>query len=163
MLHAAVGVRHDFLEGCVHVHGAPLGLDVLLHGGADPVRLVPVQERHLEAVVLVQEPVHGREHHLEACGGGHRSRKYYKIRPCKCEMKTKEDALCLPFSDNFRKLRSYILKKKIHLTVMESLSGSMKSNALAMATKTSSLMRSGMLYLSEQEEVAGVNGGEVEG
>jgi nicotinamide mononucleotide (NMN) deamidase PncC len=78
-------------------------------------------------------------------------------------MKTKEDALCLPFSDNFRKLRSYILKKKIHLTVMESLSGSMKSNALAMATKTSSLMRSGMLYLSEQEEVAGVNGGEVEG
>mmetsp|Transcript_87492 Transcript_87492/g.120550 ORF Transcript_87492/g.120550 Transcript_87492/m.120550 type:complete len:244 (-) Transcript_87492:124-855(-) len=52
------------------------------------------------------------------------------------------NAICRP-SVSFRK--RFIA---VSTTVMESLSGSMKSSALAMATKTSSLMRSGMPYFS---------------
>mmetsp|Transcript_26182 Transcript_26182/g.76788 ORF Transcript_26182/g.76788 Transcript_26182/m.76788 type:complete len:225 (+) Transcript_26182:887-1561(+) len=50
-------------------------------------------------------------------------------------------AICRPLSS----LRKRFIA--VSTTVMESLSGSMKSSALAMAMKTSSLMRSGMPYL----------------
>mmetsp|Transcript_30765 Transcript_30765/g.52633 ORF Transcript_30765/g.52633 Transcript_30765/m.52633 type:complete len:420 (+) Transcript_30765:455-1714(+) len=58
----AVLVRHDLLHGRVGEDLAPAGLDVGLHGSADAVGLVAVEEGHLQAVVLVEKPVHRGEH-----------------------------------------------------------------------------------------------------
>lgn len=40
----------------------PSGLDVLLHGLTESVRLVPVEEGHLQTIILVQEAVHGSQY-----------------------------------------------------------------------------------------------------
>mmetsp|Transcript_19602 Transcript_19602/g.52893 ORF Transcript_19602/g.52893 Transcript_19602/m.52893 type:complete len:205 (+) Transcript_19602:1089-1703(+) len=57
-----VRVHLDLLEGALGDHLAAPCLDVLLHGLAEAVRLVAVEEGHLQAVVLVEEAVHGGEH-----------------------------------------------------------------------------------------------------
>jgi hypothetical protein len=41
-------------------------LDVLLERGAHSFRLITIQERHLETVVLIEEAIHGRKHYSHA-------------------------------------------------------------------------------------------------
>mmetsp|Transcript_55422 Transcript_55422/g.80978 ORF Transcript_55422/g.80978 Transcript_55422/m.80978 type:complete len:524 (-) Transcript_55422:216-1787(-) len=63
VLDGAVLVQHELFEGLLHHQRAAVLLDALGHGRTEPVGLVAVQEGHLQAVVLVQEAVHGGEHH----------------------------------------------------------------------------------------------------
>mmetsp|Transcript_15716 Transcript_15716/g.37332 ORF Transcript_15716/g.37332 Transcript_15716/m.37332 type:complete len:216 (+) Transcript_15716:500-1147(+) len=63
VLHGAILVGLDAGQRLVQQHLATPCLNILLHGLAKSQRLISIQESHLKAVRLVQEPVHGREHH----------------------------------------------------------------------------------------------------
>ena len=62
VLHAAVVVEHKLLDALLELDVAAARLDVVHHRRAQTVGLVPVQERHLQTVRLVQEPVHRGQH-----------------------------------------------------------------------------------------------------
>mmetsp|Transcript_19464 Transcript_19464/g.42292 ORF Transcript_19464/g.42292 Transcript_19464/m.42292 type:complete len:655 (-) Transcript_19464:324-2288(-) len=52
-------VYDDFFDGGVHDNASAPCLDVFFHGSTEPIGLVSVQKGHLQAVVFVQETVHG--------------------------------------------------------------------------------------------------------
>mmetsp|Transcript_60932 Transcript_60932/g.157092 ORF Transcript_60932/g.157092 Transcript_60932/m.157092 type:complete len:521 (+) Transcript_60932:400-1962(+) len=59
----AVLVEHELVHRGVEQDLATPLLNVLLHRRTEAVRLVAVEERHLQAVRLVQEAIHRSEHH----------------------------------------------------------------------------------------------------
>mmetsp|Transcript_12107 Transcript_12107/g.35977 ORF Transcript_12107/g.35977 Transcript_12107/m.35977 type:complete len:531 (+) Transcript_12107:270-1862(+) len=63
VLDGIVLVQHELVHRAAELDLAAPGLDVLLHGSAEAVGLVAVQEGHLQAIGLVQETVHRRQHH----------------------------------------------------------------------------------------------------
>ena len=62
VLDGAVFVEHELLEALLHVNRATILRDGVHHRCAQTIRLVTVQERHLQAIRFVQETVHRRQH-----------------------------------------------------------------------------------------------------
>ena len=61
MLHSAVLVCDNFFHGRFSTDGSATGLNVVLHGCTKALGLIAIEECHLEAIVLVQEAVHGSQ------------------------------------------------------------------------------------------------------